>query len=272
VIDDAACGGDDYGLSGEAPSREDAEQGALGDAGLIAVLGAVAGHLPGEIINRVIGRPDGSYLVRLAEAWYTNTGAVPTGRTIELSLTPDLPVYDSSPGEPAYAKAETAAWAAIAEKALAGVDQAWTARRRAQWQDTWARLCADDPRKANSREAPSGYVRLNQDSTAFDYAEALTQLTGRQAVVRELPAGRGRRRRALRRQIRTGKPVIVSTRPATFRGEIMPCRLISTHCYEVIAVRWRTIGLRNPWGYYHPAPVPLSRLAAVLQPRYATLA
>jgi len=232
----------------------------------------VAGHLPGEIINRVIGRPDGSYLVRLAEARCTGTGAVPTGRTIELSVTPDLPVYDSSPDEPAYAKAEFAAWAAIAEKAFAGVDQAWTARRRAQWEDTWARLCAANPSNPNCGPAPSGYVRLNQQATAFEHAEALTQLTGRQAVVRQLPRGSGRIRRTLRRQLRTAKPVIVTTRPATLAGEIMPYRLISLHCYEIIAVRWRTIGLRNPWGYFHPAPVPLSRLAGVLQPGYATLA
>lgn len=259
------------------PAREDAEQGALGDAGLIAVLGAVAAHLPDEIARRVRPRGDGSYLVLLAEARCTATGAVATGRRIELLITPDLPVYDHSPGEPAYAKADTAAWAAIAEKALAGVDATWTPRRRAQWEQTWNGLCAADaadPAIINPRRGPppAGYVRLNQGSTTFDHAEALTQLTGRHAVGRQFRRGHGRIRRALRRQLRAAKPVIVTTRPPARPGEILPHQLIASHCYEVTGAGWRTAALRNPWGFAHPQRVPLRRFAGLFGASYATLA
>src|SRR5260370_31989574 len=191
--------------------REDAEQGALGDGWLIAVLGAVAGHLPEEISCRVTARADGTYVVLLADTRCTASGAVPTGRTIELSITADLPVYDHSPGEPAYAKADHAAWPAIAEKALAGVDVSWTTRRRGQWAESWDRICAADaadPRLPHPRYGPppTGYVRLSQSGTTFDQAEALTQLTGRQAAVRYLPARRRPIRRTLGRQLAAHRP------------------------------------------------------------------
>ncbi len=258
------------------PRREDAEQGALDDGWLIAVLGAIAGHLPGQINRRVVERPDGCYGVALAEARRTASGAVPTGRTIELSITPDLPVYDHSPAEPAYAKADHAAWAAIAEKAFAGVDASWTARRRGQWAADWDRICAADaadPRLARPRRGapPTGYVRLGNSGTAFDQAEALTQFTGREAAVRQLPARRGPIRRALRRQLHARKPVIVTMRAEAFPGEILPGRLITAQAYEIIAVRWRTAILRNPWGFHHPEPVPLGAVARYARRGYATL-
>ena len=259
------------------PARSDAEQGALNDSGLIAVLGAVAAHLPDEIVRRIQYRSDGTYLVLLAEARCSATGAVATGRTVELVITPDLPVYDHSPDEPAYAKADTAAWAAIAEKALAGVDASWSGRRRAQWERRWNALCAAeaaDPAIVNPRcgPAPAGYVRLNQGGTPLDHAEALTQLTGCQAVTRQFRRGRRRTRRALRGQIRAAKPVIVTTRPAACQGEILPHRLIVAHSYEVTGVGWRTAALRNPWGFAHPKRVPLRRFVAVIDPSYVTLA
>jgi hypothetical protein len=124
-----------------------------------------------------------------------------------------------------------------------------------------------DPRRG---PAPSGYVRIGQEWAAADYAEALTQLTGRQAVTRLLPNGRARIRRALRRQLCLGKPVIVATRAA--RGEILPCGLVAAHAYEVLAVRWRAAVLRSPWGFAHPRPIPLNGFAALTEPCYATLA
>ncbi len=258
------------------PRREDAEQGALGDGWLIAVLGAVAGHLPGEITSRIADRPDGSYLVSLAETRCTASGAVPTGRTIELTVTPDLPVYDHSPGEPAYAKADRAAWPAIAEKAFAGAEASWPARRRSQWAQSWERICATDaadPDVVRPRygPAPAGYVRLGHSGTAFDQAEALTQFTGRQAVVRYLPVRRGPMRRTLRRQLAARRPVIISIRAQAVPGEVLPHRLVAGQAYEITRVRWRTAVLRNPWGYHHPGPVPLARLADLTIPGYATL-
>ncbi len=256
--------------------REDAEQGTLGDGWLIAVLGAVAGHLPDQITSRVTECHDGTYRVALAEARCTASGAVPTGRTIELSITPDLPVYDHSPGEPAYAKADRVAWAAIAEKSFAGVETSWTARRRTQWAQSWDRACAADtadPQLPRHRHgpAPTGYVRLGHSGTAFDQAEALTQLTGRQAAVRHLPVRRGPIRRTMRRQLAARKPVIITARKERVPGEVLPYRLVAGQVYEITDFRWRTAILRNPWGYHHPKPVPLTALAQLTQPGYATL-
>jgi len=254
------------------PTREDARQGALGDAGLIAVLGAVAHHQPDEITDRIIEQNDGSYLVTLDEARCTETGAVPAGRVIKLAVTPVLPVYDHSPHEPAYAKADTAAWAAIAEKALAGIDTAWTAARRAQWATAWAALSAADANAENPRSGapPTGYVRLGQGSSAWDHAEYLTHLTGRQAIVRQFPRGRRRIRRLLRRQLAAGKPVIASACASS--GQLLPYRLILSHAYEITGVRWRGVILRNPWGFAHPKPIAARRLPQFLDPWYATLA
>jgi hypothetical protein len=258
------------------PCRADAEQGALADGWLIAVLGAVAGHLPDQITCRVTERLDGTYLVALAEARCSLSGAVPTGRTIELIVSPDLPVYDHSPGEPAYAKADRAAWAAIAEKAFAGVDASWTARRQVQWAQSWDQICAADaahPHVIRPRYGPppTGYVRLGHSGTAFDQAEALTQLTGRQAAVRYLPIRRGPIRRTLRRQLAAHRPVIITIRPQAAAGEVLPHKLVAGQAYEVTSVRWRTAILRNPWGYHHPQPVPLAALAQLTIPGYATL-
>lgn len=257
------------------PAREDARQGALGDAGLIAVLGAVAHHFPGEIRRRIVQQDDGTYRVLLDEARRTDSGALPLGRVIEMVVTPALPVYDHSPAEPAYAKADGSAWAAIAEKALAGIDTAWTAGRRAEWAKTWAAICAADaadPSVACPRHgsAPSGYTRLGQGSTAWDCAEFLTQLTGRRAAVRDFPAWPRRIRRLLRRKLADGKPVIVTSRVAA-PGEMPPYRFVPGHAYEVVAVAWRGIVLRNPWGFAHPGFVRARRAVDVLRPEYTTL-
>lgn len=266
----------DLGRAGGWPAREDARQGALGDAGLIAVLGAVAHHVPEQILRRVVQGDDGNYRVLVDQARCTATGAVPTGQVVEMAVTPVLPVYDHSPGEPAYAKADGSAWAAIAEKALAGIDAAWTTERRARWAEAWAALCAadaTDPAVANPRRGrpPTGYTRLGQGSTAWDCAEFLTQLTGRQAAVRRFPARSRRTRRLLRRQLADHKPVIVTSRSAG-PGDVHRYRLVPAHTYEITAAGWRGIILRNPWGFADPRPVPAGRVAAVLRPEYATLA
>lgn len=245
----------------ERPRREDAEQGALGDAGLIAVLGAVAAHYPAEIGRRVAGVGDGSYLVLLDRVRRTPRGAVPDGRVLELEVTADLPVYDHSPGEPAYAKAGGGAWAPILEKAFAGVEQTWTARRRAQ------QAAAD-----GSGRQVSGYLRLDQGFGLLDCAEALAQLTGGRAVVRRSPAEPGRLLRRLCRHLGAGQPVIVVSRRPAWPGEILPDRLIAGHAYEVIAAGSDVITLRNPWGFAHPRPLRPGTFDAALGRRYVTLA
>jgi hypothetical protein len=80
------------------------------------------------------------------------------------------------------------------EKAFAGVDQTWVPVRRADWAAEWAGLCAQDRadgvQKPRSGPPATGYVRLHQGTTPWERAEALTQLTGQPAVVRQFAEGR----------------------------------------------------------------------------------
>jgi len=64
------------------PTREQTQQGRLRDCGIIATLGAVASHRPGDIAHRVAIQWDGTYRVRLNEARCTEHGAEPTGRAV----------------------------------------------------------------------------------------------------------------------------------------------------------------------------------------------
>lgn len=260
------------------PRREQTRQGWAGDCGLIAALGAVAAHRPGDISGRVRERSDGSYQVRLSEARRTDTGASPTGRDVELTVTPELPVSARRPGSPAGAKTQDgASWAPVMEKAFAGMDRAWTHERRDAWRDEWACMCEEDLRDGvqNPRTgpAPEGYVRLNQGSTAWDRAEMLTQLTGQETEVREFPAGREEWKinQLIREQLADGKPVLVSSRPQDRKGEVLPHNLEPSHAYEVVGVEKGKIVLRNPWNDDHPEPMETDEFARNMNPYYSTL-
>jgi hypothetical protein len=235
------------------PHRDQTRQGWPGDCGIIATLGAVAACQPDEITRRVRPREDGSYQVTLSETHASGGVSEPTGKHIELIVSPDLPVNGGDPATPACAKThDGAAWCAVAEKAFAGVDQTWTAERRAAWETDWAGLCAqdqaDNAKQPRSGSAPTGYLRLHEGTTPWERAEALTQLTGQPAAVREFPAGRDEwlTNRIIRDQLTNGKPILVSSRPKTYEGERMPHRLEPEHVYEVTEVEKGKIVLRNP--------------------------
>src|SRR5260370_30945074 len=87
------------------PAREQTRQGRLDDCGVIATLGAVAAHRPGDIAHRIATQPDGTYRVRLVEARWSKHAAAPTRRGIALSVTPDLPHEDRNPRLPTLANA-----------------------------------------------------------------------------------------------------------------------------------------------------------------------
>jgi len=258
------------------PERSQAEQGVLGDCGIIATLGAVAAHRPADIAGRVSEQPNGSYLVRLHETEWTPDGiSVPTGRMIEFDITPDLPVYDKRPDIPTFAAADHTAWAPVLEKAVAGTDQTWTPEQAADWAASWDAICADDrtrrPENPHSGSPPTGYVRLNQGSHAWERAELLTQLTGEQAAVFSFPDKPADLTKAFARQINDHKPLLVAARDEREEGEELPHNLEASHVYEVVGISNDKVVLHNPWNRQHPEPMSPEQFGANMKPTYTTL-
>jgi len=258
------------------PVREQTKQGRLNDCGIIAVLGAVAGHRPEAIRDCVRETDDGNYEVRLHETRFSSAKMryEPTGRSIVLMVTPELPVFDSAPDRPAFADSVTtkAAWAPVLEKAIAGLDRTWDDERRAMEKRLWEAT-------GNSGDPPNGYVRLNQGSRPRDRAELLAQLTGLPAEGVEFPEhdsqGRTPDEQLLadfRRRLDDRKPILVGTRDRRADESFLPFRLIDGHAYEVTKVDERgMIHLRNPWNNTHPPLLTIGQFKAYFKPRYITL-
>jgi hypothetical protein len=260
------------------PRREQTRQGWPGDCGIIAALGAVAAYQPEELTRRIRPREDGSYQVTLSETRISGGISEPTGREIELTVSPELPIKDNDPASPACARIQKeTGWCTVAEKAFAGVEQTWTAERQAAWEADWAGLCAQDQadnvKTPRSGPAPTGYLRLNEGTTPWERAEALTQLTGQPAVVREFPADRDEWaiNRVIRDQLTDSKPVLVNSRPEAYRGEVLPHGLAAEHVYEVTGVEKGKIILRNPWNHKHPQPMETDEFARNMSSYYSTL-
>jgi hypothetical protein len=258
------------------PSREQAKQGALRDCGVIATLGAVATRRPDAIHACVQETEDGNYAVKLHETKFnTSLGRYEaTGHEINLTVTSDLPVFDASPDEPAYADSVRtgAAWGPILEKAIAGADQTWNQDHR----DRWAEL--SEVRK--DPEVPEGYVRLDKGSRPSDRAELLTQLTGEPSVVEDFPTQYDRNGRSpdaqlmgdIRQRLAEGKPIVVGTKSLGEAGGVLSHDLEPEHAYEVTAVDDRArIHLHNPWNSAHPEPLTLKQFRDNIRPYYSTL-
>jgi hypothetical protein len=260
------------------PRREDTRQGWAGDCGIIAALGAVAAHRPEDITRRISPQEDGSYQVTLNEASQHGGIAEPTGRDIVFSITPEMPIRDENPETPACAKIQDGtSWCAVMEKAYAGVDQTWTAERWSEWENDWAGICAQDRARnaenPRSGPAPAGYARLHQGTTPWEQAEALTQVTGQSAVVREFPSGREEWtiNRIVRAQLTDSKPVLVGSRPQEHERDVLPHDLKPAHVYEVIGTEKGKILLRNPWNKEHPEPMETDEFARNMSRYYSTL-
>lgn len=266
------------------PARDQIQQGRLGDCGVITALGAVAGHTPHAIRDRIRETGDGNYEVRLHEAAYDSQSHhwKPTGRDITLTVTPDLPVSSRRPDQPGFAGSGDAgvAWPSIMEKALAGVDRTWTGERRADWDNRWPRQCELEGREVTP--VPKGYERLHQGTVPGDQAEILTQLTGRPAMTRALPSGHKvddttisgdvlltERFRGL---LQSDRPVLVGTRPLNEDEIQLPHKLNPGHAYEVIQVDDENkLHLRNPWGRLHPEPMTALQFRENMASSYTTL-
>ncbi|MBM7783338.1 calpain family cysteine peptidase [Tenggerimyces flavus] len=244
-------------------SRDDVRQGTVGDCGVLATLGAVAGHRPELIRDAVSQVGERTYEVTLHRVSPATPGdpvARPTGDTVTYRVNDELPVrLDRSGAPPAAAKPEICAWPALVEKALAGQDQTWGPVRQMLWNQDWAMGARDgvDKQRLKAHEGPApndpptGYDRLNVGSTSLMRADLLTELTGEEAEVRPIPSIHNGEQALLdefRDQLDDGKPVLVGSRgdksnePIPFAGHEFG------HVYEVTDVSDGKIKLRNPWG------------------------
>ncbi|MEU8125338.1 hypothetical protein AB0C21_42070 [Spirillospora sp. NPDC049024] len=259
------------------PAREQAKQGILGDCGIIATLGAVAEKYPEAIRNCVRETEDGNYEVRFNEAKYSKSAQryESTGQSITLTVTPEVPIKDDRPHMPAFAAITAAgtAWAPVLEKAIAGLDQTWSAERLDRANRIW---------KAQGKpgDAPTGYVRLNQGSSPEERAELLTGLTGHPAKTVDFPTGYDNKGRSADRRLQDeivgllsqGKPVLVGTRELGKGESNLPNKLIAKHAYEVTRVDDQgNLYLYNPWHRSHPSPMTIKEFKANIRHRYTTM-
>lgn len=241
------------------PTRSDVRQGEVGDCGVLATLGAVAGHRPDAIRNAIRQVGDGTYEVTLHEvqpALPKYAVSSPTGNTVTYRIDDELPVRnDRLSAPPVSALPGASAWVPLMEKALAGQDQGWSAARQAECDADWritAKRTVDRQRLSDGKgpapsEAPTGYDRLNTGSTLCMQADVLAELTGQTAEVRRIPDQQSLLDE-FRNRLRDGKPIIVSTRERQ-GGETSPdAFLLFGHAYEVTDVVDGKIHLRNPWG------------------------
>lgn len=244
------------------PRRDQVAQGALGDCGIVATIGAVAGHRPEVITRAVTQNADGTVTVTVHEV-AQDPGAErfrPTGRVYQINVTPDVPVL-ASWRTMEFGMRQSAvgcSWASLLEKAVAGLDSQWTPERRLR-----------------DHTGTCGYERLNGGASAYQWAELLAQLTGETSVVYRLDPAHGGEAVAeaqLRAQLQEGKPVVVSIPSASVENppELEP-GLHYNHAYEVVWADHGLVGLRNPWNQEHPAPVPVRRFLDVFSPDFATL-
>ncbi|MCZ7417981.1 toxin glutamine deamidase domain-containing protein [Verrucosispora sp. WMMA2121] len=256
------------------PKREDVQQGALGDCGMIAVIGSVAGRLSDSVAQMFHPNPDGSVDVVLHETSGPDRAITPTGRQLRVTVFPDVPLHPNSNGHSVYADQSVvgSAWASLLEKAIAAIDRTWTQQRHDQWQQQWTARPGVDATQA----APLGYARLDNGSSRLVQAELLSQLTGLPTGVSELDPTPGREadvEARLAALLAAGSPMITGTRPADAYaaqpGGTPPYGLVAGHAYEIVSVTNGEVQLRNPWNAQHPAPMPLRAFLDLMSPWYA---
>ncbi|WP_369077248.1 C2 family cysteine protease [Symbioplanes lichenis] len=251
------------------PARHQARQGGVGDCGMIATIGAVAGHRPDLLSRMIQPNPDGTVDVVFHETSLPGAVVTPTGRELRITVTPDVPLTSFDTTESAYVRQVQvgASWAAVVEKAVAALDRTWSDARRDVWQKMW-----NDFHETTGEAAPAGYARLTFGSTSAWQAELLSQLTGLPArtatfnpTVGVEPATEAR----LSALLAAGNPVIVGSRPGYPNGE--PFGLVKGHAYEMVAVAQGKVWLRDPYDARHPDPMTIREFLDSMAPSFAYL-
>ena len=265
-------------------SRDDVRQGPVGDCGVLATLGAVAGHQPKRIREAISQVGDQTYEVtlhRISPATPQDPVARPTGDTVTYRINDELPIrLDRLDTQPAAAKPEVCAWPALMEKALAGQDQTWGQARQSLWDQDWAmgaRHDVDDQRRRAHQgpapnDPPTGYDRLNVGSTSLMRADLLTELTGEEAEVRPIPGVQHGEQALLdefQDQLDDGKPILVGSRKDKPNESIPFAGHEFGHVYEVTGISNGEIKLRNPWGNdFSPDPMDVKTFCEYFQTIY----
>jgi hypothetical protein len=281
-------------------SRDDIHQGALGDCARIGVIRGVAGHRPDSIRLAVTENGNGSYVVRLYETRWFDLKALPTGKLIEITVTPALLVTEG--GDFAYARSRNnAAWGPILEKAIIGLSRLWTSVQRAEWharqrtyhaeqRDEWLRGpgkgTAVEPLPDKMTVPPTGYAEIGSGTTTQEQAELLTALTGVVATSSALKFKRaqpGQIPNAIRELLAAGSPVLVSTKaPEKYLheqlngagiGPQLPYGLIHKHSYEILSIDDHgNVELSNPWGIADPTSrIPFDELVVLMNTGFVHL-
>ena len=129
---------------------------------------------------------------------------------------------------------------------------------------SWQHLCESDARDGvkNPRTGPppDGYVRLNQGSTSWDRAELLTQMTGRESIVRSPPDQAEATCGRVRPPITRRKPVLPppgskDTEVRSFRTTWNPLTRTKSSRATI-----EKVTLRNPWNHKQPEPMTTGRI------------
>jgi hypothetical protein len=259
------------------PTPEQVMQGTgaleLKDCGKIATIRSVVRRFPDLIKDMIVDNGDGTvtvYLHEIRSVYDPDAGVTvfePTGRVAGLRMTDELPVFKDDPGMPAYANVRRAGalWAGYLEKAIAAEDQAWGLDR------------IREPGVASQFVDDRGFERLQAGNNQRTNAQLMAILTGRRAY--SVPLGEVIRdrygvARVWRHLLQDGRPVTV--------GSIAHDRsvygLFHRHAYEITDVTTDpngvadgTVTAENPYGFFHPDPVPVADLRQAFRGDVATL-
>ncbi|MBM7787293.1 calpain family cysteine peptidase [Tenggerimyces flavus] len=174
---------------------------------------------------------------------------MPTGKRIELEISPEFPVDPQEPTVAAFANTHRTgvSWVAVLEKALAGLD--------------------DTSSRGHPRRIENGYDRLDGGGTASDTAQVLAQLTGERAGVVRITASPGWATdldQLVEDLLGANKPVVVGMVRNNDRYSVLPYGLRGPHAYDVTEITDEGMTLRNPTGTFHPQRVSSSQLIQYL--------